>query len=462
LAFCFGGDSSMQQTQERWSNESVKRLAGSADPVHAITQYARTAVVNAIDRGWSGPPFDPLKLAQIMGIEVVGKESVRDARTVADDNGRLKIEVNPNRPQPRLRYSVAHELAHTLFPDCAKHVRNRAAYHELTGDEWQLEALCNIGAAELLMPAGSFPELRKEDLAIGRLLDLRLIYGVSMEAVLIRAVRVSSEPVAMFCASRVETGTHQGAYRLDYMIGSTLWPGTLRRGALLPPNTIVSECTAIGSTARGAESWEGDQVGVECAGVPPYPGSTWPRVVGIIKEANAASHKRVAGITYVTGDALSPVADGPAIVAHVVNDATPNWGGRGFAQAVRERMPHVQEDFRMWVRLHRPLFRLGESRLYKISATRWIETMICQEGYGPSVSPRLRYAPLQACLIRLADHALAHEATVHMPRIGAGQAGGSWEIIEELIGQEVCGRGVLVNVYDLPRRAQVSPGDLNK
>jgi hypothetical protein len=82
----------VQQTHERWSNESVRRLAGSADPVHAITHHARTAVVNAIDRGWSGPPFDPLKLAQIMGIEVIGRESGRDARTVVDDTGRLRIE----------------------------------------------------------------------------------------------------------------------------------------------------------------------------------------------------------------------------------------------------------------------------------------------------------------------------------------------------------------------------------
>jgi O-acetyl-ADP-ribose deacetylase (regulator of RNase III) len=182
--------------------------------------------------------------------------------------------------------------------------------------------------------------------------------------------------------------------------------------------------------------------------------------VGIIKEADGATRPAVVGITYVTGDALSPEADGPAIVAHIVNDATPNWGGRGFAQAVRERLPNVQEDFRQWARLHRPLFRLGESRLFKVSAGRWIESMICQEGYGPSATPKLRYGPLQGCLTRLADHALAHGATVHMPRIGAGQAGGSWEIIEELIGQEVCGRGVLVNVYDLPRRVQAPPGQL--
>jgi Zn-dependent peptidase ImmA (M78 family)/O-acetyl-ADP-ribose deacetylase (regulator of RNase III) len=441
----------VQQTQERWTNESVRSLAGSEDPVDAVVRKARATVVKAIDRGWSGPPFDPLKLAQLMGIEVIGKEAVRDARTVADVQGRLTIEMNPNRPRARLRYSVAHELAHTLFPDCAKHVRNRAAYHELTADDWQLEALCNIGAAEFLMPTGSFPELRREDLSIGRLLDLRQIYGVSAEAVLIRAVRLSSEPVAMFCTSRIESGAHEGSYRLDYLIASNASPVFLHRGALLPPGTAVSECTAIGFAVQRTEAWGEHRVSLECVGVSPYPGSAWPRVVGLVRIADNATRSAPLGISYVLGDALSMASDEPGIIAHVVNDATPNWGGRGFAQAMRERLPVVQDDFRQWVRLNRPLFKLGESRLCRVSSNFWALSMICQEGYGPSITPRLRYGPLQSCLVRLAEHALAHSASVHMPRIGAGQAGGSWGIIEELIGQEICARGVLVTVYDLPR-----------
>ena len=39
-----------------------------------------------------------------------------------------------------------------------------------------------------------------------------------------------------------------------------------------------------------------------------------------------------------------------------------------------------------------------------------------------------------------------------MPRIGSGQAGGSWTIISELIETEVCAAGVPVTVYDLPGR----------
>ena len=42
------------------------------------------------------------------------------------------------------------------------------------------------------------------------------------------------------------------------------------------------------------------------------------------------------------------------------------------------------------------------------------------------------------------------KASVHMPRIGTGHAGGSWEIIEELVLDTLVHQGVPVTVYSLP------------
>jgi hypothetical protein len=39
-----------------------------------------------------------------------------------------------------------------------------------------------------------------------------------------------------------------------------------------------------------------------------------------------------------------------------------------------------------------------------------------------------------------------------MPRIGAGEAGGSWPLIEALIDEVLCAAGLSVTVYDLPNR----------
>jgi hypothetical protein len=143
------------ETRQKWTNPSVIEFAKDRDPVEAITNAARDVVVRAIDQGWVGPPFDPLVLADMLKLEVVPRADVPEARTVPMGRSSVYIEFNPNRPQSRVRFSIAHEIAHTLFPDCAKTMRHRLAQRDANGDEWQLEALCNIAAAEFLMPMGS-------------------------------------------------------------------------------------------------------------------------------------------------------------------------------------------------------------------------------------------------------------------------------------------------------------------
>lgn len=80
---------------------------------------------------------------------------IADARTLPTESGVI-IEYNPTRSRERVRFSLAHEIAHILFDHYAQKVRNR---HQSTeGDEWQLEMLCNIAAAQFVMPVGSFPD----------------------------------------------------------------------------------------------------------------------------------------------------------------------------------------------------------------------------------------------------------------------------------------------------------------
>jgi Zn-dependent peptidase ImmA (M78 family) len=55
-----------------------------------------------------------------------------------------------------VRFSIAHEIAHTLFSDVAEQTRHRGGAATTT-DEWQLEMLCNLAAAEFVMPIGSLP-----------------------------------------------------------------------------------------------------------------------------------------------------------------------------------------------------------------------------------------------------------------------------------------------------------------
>jgi O-acetyl-ADP-ribose deacetylase (regulator of RNase III) len=436
---------------EYWTHQSVRALVGDSgtDPAELITQKAEDVSLAAMQEGWSGPPFDPFELADLRKIRVVPREDIGDARTVPDGTG-FTIEFNPNRPKTRIRYSICHEIAHTLFPDCHERVRNRLTHATMTADDWQLEMLCNLAAAEFAMPIGSLPGATEELLEIDRVLELREKYKVSAEAMLLRLVRMTDQPCSFFCASRPSgTAAPREAYVIDYVKPSKAWPsGKLRSGTELPSDTVAAECTAVGFTAKAQESWPGlGKVGVECLGVSPYPSHSLPRVIGLLKPQHH-TNIHVPSITYLKRDVREPRGVDKRLLLQVVNDAALTWGG-GLSLALREKWPASQQSFRSWAMERRNL-ALGNVHVAEINPSLSLVSLVAQHGYGPSPKPRIRYLALQTCLQKVASIAAEEGATVHMPRIGCGQAGGSWNVVSELIDETLCNKGIDVVVYDLP------------
>jgi len=438
----------------------VRLLAGDRDPVQVIIEKTRQRIVAALDSGWAGPPYDPIELAtRHLRLDVIATDAVREARTVPVGKS-ARIEFNPNRPRERRRFSIAHEIAHTVFPDYAARVRHRGTNHaeQPAADEWQLEALCNIAAAEILMPIGSLPAISRETLSIDALGKLRPQYDVSMEAVLIRAVGMADFPCAVYAASRIESGTRAGHYRIDYTIASHGWTPPVNVQTVLPENSVVADCTAIGYTAKGNETWGTHRVHLECVGIPPYPWSVFPRVAGVMiaPVANRAEEE-LPRIQFVVGDALDPRGKGPRLLAHIVNDRTPNWGGRGFAAALRRSMPDVQKAFQEWSGSAKGHLRLGNVHYASHGRDIVVASMIAQHGYGDVTGERrIRYGALESCLESIASYARQHGTTVHMPRIGTGQGGAAWPLVQEMINRALSDFGIAVTVYDLPH-AVASP-----
>lgn len=235
----------------RWTNRSVLDFASGADPVAKMEGQARSLALTAMDDGWGGPPFDPLALAQRLGIATTARGDIPDARLVPIGDGKLVLEYNPTRPRGRLRFSIAHEIAHTLFPDCAERVRHRGGDIAAGIDDWQLEVLCNIGAAELLMPSGSFTQLADQRLSIQKVMDVRKEYDVSVEACLIRLIKLARTPCAAFCASAHE----DGGYNVDYVIPTLGYDCPVSVGQRIPHGSAVSQANAIGFTAVATEEW---------------------------------------------------------------------------------------------------------------------------------------------------------------------------------------------------------------
>lgn len=163
----------------------------------------------------------------------------------------------------------------------------------------------------------------------------------------------------------------------------------------------------------------------------------------------------MSGITYVVGDATNPAGDGPRVIAHVANDAG-KWGA-GFSGAISKRWRQPEKDYRAWFRESRRepdaawAFGLGRNWTTRLDGGLYVTSMVAQHGIRSATNPKpIRYEALAECLSLLAIFARWHRALVHMPRIGCGLAGGTWDRMEPLIIEHLCERGVPVTVYDLP------------
>src|SRR5207302_3604201 len=131
-----------------------------------------------------------------------------------------------------------------------------------------------------------------EDLRINDLPSIWKKFDVSAEAFLIRIARLTLEPISVFAASRV-TDASDSEFRIDYCIPSTSSIIRPSSGLIIPRHSVLSECTAIGFTANGAEYWPrfDKKLHVECIGVPPYPERIFPRILGIARPQG--DHKRI-------------------------------------------------------------------------------------------------------------------------------------------------------------------------
>lgn len=152
---------------------------------------------------------------------------------------------------------------------------------------------------------------------------------------------------------------------------------------------------------------------------------------------------------YVRGDATAPQAKGVKVIAHVCNDLG-GWG-KGFVLALSKRWPEPEAAFRRWHRERaKNDFGLGALQLVQVEPYVWVANMVGQRGIrtGRSTGVPVRYEAIDTALAALGERAAGLGASVHMPRIGCGLAGGRWERVEPLVRARLAERGVPVTVYD--------------
>ena len=153
-------------------------------------------------------------------------------------------------------------------------------------------------------------------------------------------------------------------------------------------------------------------------------------------------------IRYLQGDATAPIGPGEKIIAHVCNDVG-GWGA-GFVLAISQRWPGPEREYLEWFRSGPGGgFVLGQIQLVAVEPDMHVANMLAQRDVVPGPKgPPIRYDAVAECLAKLGQAALKKGATIHMPRIGCGLAGGHWSAIEPLIETHLSARGIAVHVYD--------------
>lgn len=153
-------------------------------------------------------------------------------------------------------------------------------------------------------------------------------------------------------------------------------------------------------------------------------------------------------IQYVVGDATRPQGWGPRIIVHGCNDAG-LWGA-GFTGALSRRWAAPERAYRAWARTTDALpFALGQVAFVAVAPGLWVANLISQHGIRqPGAPPPIRYPAVHQGLARVARFALQHQASVHMPRLGCGLAGGQWSRLAALITKELLAQHIPVTVYD--------------
>jgi O-acetyl-ADP-ribose deacetylase (regulator of RNase III) len=95
-------------------------------------------------------------------------------------------------------------------------------------------------------------------------------------------------------------------------------------------------------------------------------------------------------------------------------------------------------------------FALGEVQFVKVSKDTYVANMIGQHStYTENGIPPIRYSAIQAGLFQISKIAKQLGASVQMPKMGAGLAGGDWEKIESLITRELCDKEIEVLVLTI-------------
>jgi hypothetical protein len=117
--------------------------------------------------------------------------------------------------------------------------------------------------------------------------------------------------------------------------------------------------------------------------------------------------------------------------------------------AVSDRWPECRSAYLKWYNERDSNdFELGKVQFVLVDNGIYVANMVAQAGIKSrdNESP-LKYDALEECLRIVLGKCKDLDASLHMPRIGSGLAGGDFSVVGRIIEEVFSGTGIEVNIY---------------
>ncbi len=124
--------------------------------------------------------------------------------------------------------------------------------------------------------------------------------------------------------------------------------------------------------------------------------------------------------------------------------------GKRFCNGNFQTLKEPEKEYRNWFKIQDNL-SLGQMQFIKVENDIWIGNLIGQHKINKDENgnPPIRYDAIKEGLNKVVEFAKENNATVNMPRIGCGLAGGTWDKIEPILRETLLKNEVATCVYDI-------------
>lgn len=169
---------------------------GAAD-VLSRAEFVEAAAQLVDIAGIKAPPVNPALLARCQGIHrVILCHDLPVSGQLVRIRDELIIKLNAKESIQRRSFSLCHEIAHSFVLDGSSQKCRIAGAEAICFESSREECLCDLAAAEMLMPRRFFePLAMKMEPSISSVVELAKQFGTSISATAARFGQISAWPV---------------------------------------------------------------------------------------------------------------------------------------------------------------------------------------------------------------------------------------------------------------------------